>query len=209
MYGVDPRKISWLLRLSANRDLCTNKTNNKISSCAVACPPCAVQHQQNQICMSGWGSVWAILSSWHFLCYTHKLNQGHTDAHSMARCYHSYIYLYLLLYLYIMSSPVQNWCHWSSFVSFILITCLFNLLPLLFMLLVILSLLMWSCLYSQHNWRKCCCLDRTDTSIVNNQSPLKTSLLRDDFSSMKRKRRKRMGFWRKGWMNCPSFKVIR
>lgn len=86
---------------------------------------------------------------------------------------------------------------------------LFNLLPLLFMLLVILSLLMWSCLYSQHNWRKCCCLDRIDTSIVSHQSPLKTSLLQDDFSSMKRKRRKGKGFWRKGWMNYPSFKVIR
>lgn len=133
------------------------------------------------------------------LCYT--------DAHSMARWCHSYIYLYLLLYLYIMSSPVQNCCHLSSFVSFILVTCLCNLLPLLFMVLVILPLLMWSCLYSQHNWRKCCCLDRIDTSIVSHQSSLEMSLLWDDFSSMKRKRRKGMGLWRKGWMNYPSFKV--
>lgn len=78
-------------------------------------------------------------------------------------------------YHHVFHSPGVS--HLSSFVNFILITCLPPLPPLLFMVLVILPLLLWSCLYSKHNWMKCCCLDRIGTSIVSHQSPLQMTLL--------------------------------
>lgn len=102
-----------------------------------------------------------------------------------------------------MSSTVQACRHLSSSVNFILITCLPPLLPLVFTVVVILPLLSRSCLYSQHNWMKCCCLDGTGTSIVSHQSLLKMTLLcQMTFHLWKERKEKKkdMGLWIKGWI---------
>lgn len=108
-----------------------------------------------------------------------------------------------------MSSTVQACRHLSSSVNFILITCLPPLLPLVFTVVVILPLLSRSCLYSQHNWMKCCCLDGTGTSIVSHQSLLKMTLLcQMTFHLWKerKEKKKRHGALEKG-MNYPNFKA--
>lgn len=149
--------------------------------------------------------VCVLLSSWHFLC-THMNSITSfllTDTHSMVSRQEA-------TFICILSIPLNKihishyWYHHvfhSPGLSPSIILCQFHphcvssSTSFSCLVLVILPLLLRSCLYFQHNWMKCCCLDGIGTSIVSHQSPLQMTLLcQMTFCLWKEKEEKRLGF---------------